>query len=206
MCRFLLCGLFFLLLGALAAPAQTEGKGGTRGLQVGKDLPGPFHPYNATGPYARKFHCLVTQQALDPLVLVFVRELDGADKLKDLVTALENAVAKNPNARLLCGVVFLTDKLPEVVGESDAVDDQREALEKQLQDLANGWMLKHVVLCLDSVKDVDRYELKEDMAVTVVLANRARVLGVEALSKDAVTAKVPAILAELADKLGAKRK
>jgi hypothetical protein len=204
--RLLLCGLALLLpLTAPAAQAPPDSKGGSRGLQVGKDLPGPFHPYNATGPYAKKFHCVVTQQGLDPLVLVFVRELDSADRLKDLLTALDNAAAKNPGTRLLCGVVFLSDKLPEVVGENDAIDDQRELLEKQLQDLASGWMLKHVILCLDSVKDVEKYELKDD-PVTIVLANKYRVLAVDSLSKDALTAKVPALLAELADKLGAKRK
>jgi hypothetical protein len=205
--RFLLLGLALLPLAPLAAPGQTESKAKPReGLAVGKDLPGPFHPYNATGPYARKFHCLLTQAGLDPLVLVFVREVEPADRLKDLFTALENAVAKNPGARLLCGVVFLTDALPEVVGESDAIDDQREVLENRLKQLAEGWGLKHVVLCLDSPKDVANYELKED-AVTIVLVNKARVVGLESLSKDGLTAeKVQALVAELAEKLGAKRK
>jgi hypothetical protein len=44
---------------ALAAAGVVAGDALTSGPQVGKNIPGPFHPTTLTGPMAGKKHCLV---------------------------------------------------------------------------------------------------------------------------------------------------
>jgi hypothetical protein len=43
----------------LAAAGVVAGDGLKSGPQVGKNIPGPFHPTNCTGPMEGKKHCLV---------------------------------------------------------------------------------------------------------------------------------------------------
>src|SRR5437773_1457069 len=82
---------------------------------VDGDLPGTFHPYNVTGPKAGRFHCLVTRASLDPVVIVFVRDLDFTSSLQLLEAELDNRIAKNPNTRLSSFTVVVSDELPKVV-------------------------------------------------------------------------------------------
>src|SRR5258708_231776 len=92
------CWLGALLLPLLAsAPASSQDKDAAP-LAVGKDVPGPFHPYNVTGVnvyeeepkgtekagekklrYNSKgrYHCLVTHHDADPVVMLFARSLDA---------------------------------------------------------------------------------------------------------------------------------
>jgi hypothetical protein len=44
---------------ALAAAGVMAGDALKSGPQEGKNIPGPFHPTNITGPMAGKKHCLV---------------------------------------------------------------------------------------------------------------------------------------------------
>lgn len=198
------------VLGAAAdPPAKDKGKPPAppvkvRALEPGKDLPGPFHPFNANGPRKGNFHCLVSQYGLDPLVLLFVREVQFSDGLKDLLRRLDNAIDKNPTARLHCGVVFLSDDLTDVVLN----DDKREELAQKLADLANDLKLKHVVLCLDGKADVEKYDLdREEAAYTLVLSRKLLILASESIARDKLTPeKTDAILQMLADKVGTRRK
>jgi hypothetical protein len=183
-------------------PPAKETKG--RSLEPGKDLPGPFHPFNATGPRKGNFHCLVSQHGLDPMLLLFVRELQFSDSLKDLLRRVDNAIAKNPDVRLACAVVFLSEDLPDTVQN----DDKREELAQKLADLANDLKLKHVILCLDGKADLEKYDLdRQEAAFTLVLYRKLRILDSESIARDQLTPeKVDAILKLLADKVGAKRK
>jgi hypothetical protein len=110
------------------------------------NLPGAFHPYNATGPFAGRFHCLVTEHDLDPAVLLFVRGVDGTlkdgdlrvaskeqlEQLKPLLVRLENLAEKNPATRVETYVIFYGGGLPNVVLN----DDERDKLDKDLKALA----------------------------------------------------------------------
>jgi hypothetical protein len=187
----------------LALTVGTAGQAPT-GLKPDANLPGPLNPYNVTGPYKGHFHDLIAEFGMEPTVLIIARGLDftgeSKDHLPDLLKNLDGAIEKNPNARLHTGVIFLIDDLMDVVTE----DDKREGLTPKIEDLGKG--LKHVVLTLDSKKYLDKYDLG-DAAVTVILYNKMRIVSVHSLTKGKLDEQaLNQILAEVADKLGAKRK
>src|SRR5262245_49089399 len=86
------------------------------------DLPGSFHPYNVTGPHKGRFHCLISEHGLDPMVMIFHKNVEFGDPLPDLLKKLETAIEKNPSVRLGSFVVFLPEDLPDLVGTNDAND------------------------------------------------------------------------------------
>jgi hypothetical protein len=191
MSRAFLC-VFALTVGTAGQPPT--------GLKPDANLPGPLNPYNVTGPYKGHFHDLFAEFGMEPTVLIIARGLELAGDLKDLLTKLDATIEKNPNARLHAGVIFLTDDLPDVVTN----DDKREELTPKIEDLGKG--LKHVVLALDSKKYLDKYDLG-DAAVTVILYNKLKIVAVHSLTKGKLDDQaVNQVLAEVADKLGAKRK
>jgi hypothetical protein len=186
------------------APAPKDGKAKDAGpLAPGNNLPGPFHPFNVTGPYADHFHCPVSDHNLDPGVLIFVRDLTVPPPLRKLLSGLDAAIDKNPAARLAATVTFLSDDLPNVVED----DDKRDELKARVQEIAKPLALKHVVLCLDSRPDVEKYLREENVAVTVVLYKKFQVVARHALARDQVTdAAAQQILAEVASQFGATKK
>ena len=193
--------LVMVLAGPVVSQAPKDDKEKKSGLQVGKDLPGPFQPYNVTGDRAGRYHCLVTQTSLDPLVMIFVRDLDYTDSLKALEDALDNRIAKNPNVRLNSFTVFLSDELPNVVTDDDKRDKMADELRTKAKDL------KHVVFCLDSKSDLEQYQLDDNVWATVVLVKGYKVVSVHKLTKDKLNAaKVDEIMGEVSEQLGAKRK
>jgi hypothetical protein len=183
-------------------------------LKVGNELPGPFHPYNVTGENKQRFHCLVSEHGLEPTVLIFYKNVDNGDPLPNLLKRLDAAIAKNPDSRLGAFVVFVPDDLPDVTGskEKDAAansknDDARLELEKKVEAIASDLKLKNVVLCLDDKSDVAKYQLDDANEITIVLYSKLKVVAVYALPKsDFTEAAVEKVLADVADKLGAKRK
>jgi hypothetical protein len=189
-----------LTAGTAAGQTQPKDKGAPSGLKPGADLPGPLYPYNVTGPFKGHFHDLVADYGLEPTVLIIARGLNQDPAFAKLLTALDNAIEKNPATRLHAFVVFLSDDLPDVV----ANDDKREELAAKIGDL--GKSLKHVVLCLDSKKDLEKYDLG-DAAVTVILYNKLKIVAVHSLAKGKLDDQtMNQILTEVAEKLGAKRK
>ncbi len=219
LCRLLSVALLPLAVLAAEPPAEDKKNDkappAVKALKAGNDLPGPFHPYNVNGPNAGHFHCVVSGQGFDPLVLLFVRDLEVSDPLRKLLQRLDQACVKNPNVRLACAVVFLSDELkqkePGTLMDDNPVvidDDKREELAQKLVDLAGpkGLDLQKVVLCLDHKSDVEKYVLAEDAAYTLVLAHKARIVATETIPRDKLDEKGDAIVQLLADKLGAVRK
>ena len=185
------------------APATKDAGKGAGPLVPGQNLPGPFHPFNVTGPYANHFHCPVSDHNLDPGVLIFTRDLTVSPPLRKLLSGLDAAIDKNPATRLAGTVTFLSDDLPNVVED----DDKRDELKAKVQEIANSLALKHVVLSLDSRPDVAKYLREENVAVTVVLYKKFQIVASHALPRDKVTdAAVQQILGEIASQLGAKKK
>jgi hypothetical protein len=182
-------------------------------LTPGNNLPGPFHPFCVSGPYIAKiqqqagekekvrgrFHCPLSVHGLDPLVLVFVRDLRLSEPLNELLVKLDAAVEKNPALRLGVAAVFITDELPDVVGD----DDKREDLAGKLTTLAQNAKLKNVALCLDSKSDLEKYDLnREDIAYTVIVSRGYRILASESILRDQLTTdKVDQILKTIGEKL-----
>jgi hypothetical protein len=201
-----------LFVAADPAPADSEP------LQVGKNLPGSFHPYNVTGPRAGKYHCQVTEHNYEPGVLVFVRNFDAPDALtavRPLLALIDDRIEKNfTRIRLGCTAVFFTDALNDVTGAAGNADanakndDLREQFEKQLKDLANSEpKLRHVIVALDHKDDLKKYALDDNKFVTVVLYNKLKIVAIYALAKNELTdKKIAEINVDITDKLGATRK
>jgi hypothetical protein len=171
------------------------------GLKPGSNLPGIFLPYNATGVHRGRFHCLISDYGLEPVVMVVVRDLEASEALKDLLKQLDDRIAKNPAARLHAFVVFLTDDKTNVLSD----DDKRDELATRIENMANGLMLKNVVVCLDSPKDVEKFAL-EDAWATAVLYNKFRVVAVQPVPKTDGKAEVDKIMADVGEKLKASKK
>jgi hypothetical protein len=206
--RTLVSSLVLLLFLTIRAGADTP-------LKVGGNLPGPFHPYNVTGPHKHRFHCPVTEHSLEPMVLIFYKNIDFSDPLPNLLRRLDTAIDKNPDKRLGAFITFLPDDLPDVLGSKDDKDqdvnskndDTRLEMERKVEQNAADMKLRHVMLGLDSKSDVAKYGLSDENLLTVVLYTKLKIVAVHALSKsDFTDAAVEKIMADVADKLGAKRK
>ncbi len=204
----LLALLTLMVFGVVADPPADKEKDARdeSPLQIGKDLPGTFHPYNVTGTHAKHFHCLISEHGLDPMVMIFHKGMDFGDPLRALVEKLDAAIEKNPDVRLASFVVFLPDELAEVAGRDDKSDDARLKLAESVAAWGEKIKLKHVVLCLDSKADVEKYKLNDANLVTVVLYQKFEVAAVFALPGSELETSVDKILTAVADKLGAKRK
>jgi hypothetical protein len=205
--RTLVSALVFLVFPALHAAADAP-------LKVGNNLPGPFHPYNVTGPYKQHFHCPVSDHGLLPMVLIFYKNVAFSDPLPNLLKRLDAAIDKNPDVRLGAFVTFLPDNLPDVVGSkasnqdvNSKHDDARLEMEKKIEQAGADMKLKHVVLGLDNKSDVAKYGLSDDHLITVVLYVKLKVVALYTLPKsDFTDATVEKIMTDVSDKLGAKRK
>jgi hypothetical protein len=220
--RTLVSALAFLIFLAMSAaagdpPAKKDAPSSKKdegGLKVGSNLPGTFHPYNVTGPHKQRFHCLISEHGLDPMVMIFCKNVDFADPLPNLLKRLDAAIDKKPDTSLGAFAVFLPDELPDTAGSNDQEqdknnknDDARLELAKKIEQNGSDMKLKHVILCLDNKSDVAKYKLADDNLITVVLYKRLKVVAVHALPKsDFTDAAVEKIMADVADKLSAKRK
>ena len=96
--------------------------------------------------YKGRYHSPISQFGLEPMVMLFTRETEFSDPLKDLLKQIDNAVEKNPAARLHPFLVVQADDLPEVIGvdPDPAVaskdDDKRIELATKLEGEANALM------------------------------------------------------------------
>jgi ribosomal protein L29 len=143
------------------------------GLQPGDDLPGPFQPYNITGKekHRGKFHCLVSENSLNPAVAVFVRGSEVSEPVMKLLEKLDEAIPRNERIRLGSFVVFMSEGIMDVVKE----DDQREKESAEINDKTN--KLKYVAAALDSFAAIKPlYKLDDQAEVTVVLYNKYKVV------------------------------
>lgn len=221
------CLLLSILIGMSAAddppadkkspPAKKEeasSKKDSTPLKVGNNLPSTFHPYNVTGPHKQRFHCLISEHGLDPMVAIFYKGVDSGEPLPKLLERLDTAITKNADAHLGAFLVFLPDDLPDVSGSKEnnqdansKNDDARAELEKRIEQAGADMKLKNVVLCLDTKADVAKYRLSDENLVTVVLYKKLKIVAVYALPKsDFTEAAVDKIMADVAEKIGAKRK
>jgi hypothetical protein len=206
--RLSLIALIVALAVASLAPAQEV----PEPLRPGKNIPGPFHPYNLNGEFKGKYHCLVSQHDLDPVVLLIARGLDDNEAFANLVKALDGAVARNPAVRLRCVVVFLDPDL-KGGGEDDPTEelakrleqeDRRDETIKRLEKFTAG--LKHVVVGLAAKSDLAKYQVPDNAALTAVLYHKLKVVASLAAPRGKVDdARAKEILGLVASKLGATR-
>jgi hypothetical protein len=158
-------------------------------------------PYTSKG----KYHCLVTEYDLDPVVLLFARDLEENEAFLDLVKKLEDACTKHRLGRLRAFVVFLPDKLTNV----SAQDDERGEAVKKIEKIQAALKLSNVVLTLAAKGDVAKYELDPSAALTAVLYRNLRIQASRTVSRDELDKAdgpaVKALLADVTDKLLPKR-
>jgi hypothetical protein len=176
------------------------------GPEVGKDLPGPFRPYNVTGKEAGNYHCVICPQGLDPLVLVFVRnsglgkEADQNSKLLQLLADLNSVATKEVKARVSVAAVFLFDDLKDVVKNDELRKGYVEKLSAFQTDKIND-----VTLCLESAEGPKAYGLNPDAKVTILVCSKLRVLANFAYADEAAI-NTEGVLAAVKEKLGSGKK
>jgi hypothetical protein len=190
-----------------AAPAVSGAAGaasGEVGPKVGTNLPGSFQPYNvnaAKGAPAEepdggaapkagarepryssegKFHSLVTEYDLDPVVMLVAYGLEESAGLRDLLTKLDALLDRHRLARLRCFVVFLAE------GVEDVVDDvgPREEEVKKLKKLVEDAKLRNVVVALAGKNDLAKYRAGAAPGLTAILYRQLRVEAVHRVEKD----------------------
>ncbi len=226
MLRFLSIGAVLGLVLVVVGPMRSAEESGP--LVAGKNVPGSFHPYNVTARlFAKvdpaddeeadvkvkkadyttkgKFHCLVTEYDLDPVVMLFARNLEDNAAFRDLLTKLDAAIDRNPSVRMRSFVVFIPDDITDVVAE----DEKRAEAEKRIQKVADDLKLKNVVLTLASKSDVAKYALDDTSALTAVVYKQLRIEGVHKILRDkldkADADTVKPIMKDVAEKLKATR-
>jgi hypothetical protein len=183
MLRYGICAALVLNLG-LAFTAVYAGGALRSGPQVGKDVPGPFHPLNVTGEHAGKKACLYCANGANPVAVVFAREATPA--VAKLLKQLDDATVKNAKADMGSFAVFYSDK---------------DGLDKALAKLAEDQKLKKLVLSIDNAAGPKSYEISKDAAVTVLLYTSFEVKANHAFRKgelnDAAITKVVTDVAKI---------
>ncbi len=170
--------------------------------QAGSDVPGPFTSYMVTGKRKGKFHCLVTEHDLNPVVMVVARGTELTPARKRLLEKLDTAVHLNPNTRLAGFVVFVTDKLKDFARDDDIRDD----LEKQILDVQKDANLKYLSLALTTKPQLQKYKIDDQADVFVLFYNRYRIIAAYTFTKDQLTEeKTREILNEVATSLGGRK-
>jgi hypothetical protein len=199
--RLPLVGLILLL--CVSAQVSADDAKLVSGPQPGQVLPGPFHPFNVTGPknIRDRFHCLVCDYGNDPVALVFIHGTEFSPGVVKLLQGLNAAVVKNERARLHSFGVLLDSKLADVVKD----DDDREAMRPVIDQLDKAAGLnngEHVALALDSADDVKAYKLADEAEATVILYRDQKVVANHAFQKGQLDDKaVEAILKDGVSKL-----
>src|SRR5262245_29781413 len=103
-----------VILFVLAAAPPRPGAGGKGPLAPGNNLPATFHPYNinkllpvstepADGKTGEKkgyttegkYHCLISEYDLDPVVMLLANGMDGNAALRGLLQKLNDLVERN---------------------------------------------------------------------------------------------------------------
>jgi hypothetical protein len=190
-CRVVILCAAIALLAVCSAPAddkpapdkppeKPKGK-----LAVGSDLPGPFRPYNITGKYEKKFHCLTNDFGLNPTVMIFAQNLDTKNPgaLPALLGQLDQYIVDKPKTRLNAFAVFLFNDLDNVVTK----DDERGAHADDVLKLRGADKpLQKLVLCLDSAAALKSagYDLDPAKQVIVVLYDELKVKDIRSCASE----------------------
>jgi hypothetical protein len=171
------------------------------GPQAGEKLPGSFHPLNINGSHAGNEHCLVCEYGLDPVVLVFARDVPSGSSLT-LLQKLEKALEDHQAASLKAFAVFLSPNFDK--------EEERKDLVQKLDSLTKGaeHPLKQLVLSADSASELEKqYKINKEAELTVLVYKQLKVVDNFAYAKDKLTEKdVDAILAAVDKMLPARKK
>jgi hypothetical protein len=155
------------------------------GLQPGEKITTIFEPLNVTGEHAGEPYCLICENGLAPVAMLFAREVN--EPLLKLLCRLDEATDKHREQEMGSFVVFLSD------------DD---GLPKRLAEAAKQRGLKRIVLSTFEPAGPERFKVAADADLTVVLYREHEVKANFAFRKgefteadsDSVLAALPRIL------------
>lgn len=169
--------------GSLAAEDAFES-----GPQPGTELPASFEPFVVTGAHAGDKYCLVCENGLGPVVMIFAREPN--DAVMALLRRVDFATTKHSIERLGSFAVFLSEKT---------------GLDEELAAAAKKAALKHIILSIDSPEGPEGYKVSKEAEVTVVLYSGHKVKASYAFKKDQLTDKgIDTIIGDLPKILSSK--
>jgi hypothetical protein len=163
------CAGFAIVLVTVPAEAEAPLKSG---LQTGEQILAIFEPINITGEHAGEPHCLVCENGVNPVAMVFARDL--SQPLERLIKQLDAAAAKHQAQEMGAFVVFLSDNAK---------------LEEKLKAAAKKLKLKQVVLSTFDPAGPEGFEVSADADVTVVLYREFIVKANHAFRKGELTEK-----------------
>jgi hypothetical protein len=142
-----------LLVGAALLAGISRGAEPCKsGLQPGDKITTIFEPLNVTGEHAGEPYCLICENGLAPVAMLFARELN--EPLLKLIGKLDAATEKNRQQQMGSFVVFLSDKA---------------GLPEELAAAAKNAKLKHTVLSIEKPAGPEGFNVSPDAALTVVL-------------------------------------
>ena len=176
---------YVALSALLLAAGLSAGQELKSGPQVDEMLPGSFQPLNINGAFAGRYHCLVCENRLNPVAMVFVKaQAEGVDpEVKKLLEALDKVCDEQyGDTGMASFVVFLTPDAQSGVTEDagrEAVKIipeaiKREKLVKNLTDLSKSFK-RLVVTSLPAENVAAKYKLANKADVTVIAYARHRV-------------------------------
>jgi hypothetical protein len=177
-----------VVLGCSVAAGFTFGSEPCKsGLRPGEKISTIFEPVNVTGQHAGEPYCLICENGLAPVAMLFARDLN--EPLLKLLTRLDAATEKNRSQQMGSFVVFLSDK---------------EGLQDELAAAAKKANLKHTILSIDKPAGPEGFNVAPDADLTVVLYREHAVKANHAFRKgeftdqaaEKVLADLPKILAE----------
>src|SRR5262245_2265081 len=122
------------------------------GLQPGEKITTIFEPVNITGEHAGEPYCLICENGLSPVAMVFARELN--EPLLKLFQKLDEATAKNRGQQMGSFVVFL---------------NEQESLRQRAAEAAKSRGLKQIVLSTYEPDGPEGFDVARDAELTVVL-------------------------------------
>ena len=176
---------FFALTALLLAAGISAGQDLKSGPQVDEMLPGSFQPLNLNGNYAGRYHCLVCENRLNPVAVVFVKaQAEGIDpEVKKLLEALDKVCDEHYlDTGLASFVVFMTPDAQSGVTEEPGREPvkiipeaiKREKLVKNLTDFSKPFK-RLIVTCMPAENVAGKYKLANKAEVTIIEYARHRV-------------------------------
>ncbi|MFO0965682.1 MAG: hypothetical protein U0793_08875 [Gemmataceae bacterium] len=191
--------VLFLTTAGLALRADEPEKKLVSGPPAGENLPGPFDSRIINGEFKEKQHCLICENRLFPVILVFVRDPEPPKEWKDdgpiryLFDKLEEAVDNHERFYLKANVIWLSPDAHSSatdVGVKEAkvlVEEakNRDLLLKKLT--ARAEKSKNVIMAAFPKEGPKGWKIDPAAAVTIVFFNQLRVIRNEAFGEGKMT-------------------
>ena len=176
--RLVIVGAMFCAVAVMTASAAEQLKSS---LQPGEKITTIFEPVNVTGEHAGEPYCLICENGLAPVAMLFAREVN--EPLLKLLGKLDQATAKHRDQEMGSFVVFLSEK---------------DGLREQLADTSKQRGLKRIVLSTYAPAGPDGFNVAKDADLTVVLYREHEVKANHAFRQGELTdAASEKILADL---------